>query len=165
MAVHLANSAVQRGSVCSQGPPAAPACPGEALREGQPGFPDFAAACQSQDVARCLGLQTSHLRALVPGVTRRCCCQQLRRSFVARAIMEGNKTMDVAVSQDDLVALAPASRRHGLQLPPGPSASPALLPDASVLPWHMECVACSWAMWGFLILGHPLAFLEGKYPC
>ncbi|KAF4788100.1 hypothetical protein TURU_163802 [Turdus rufiventris] len=78
--------------------------------------------------------------------------------------MEGNKTMDVAVSQDDLVALAPASRRHGLQLPSGPSASPALLPDASVLPWHMECIACSWAMWGFLILGHPLAFFEVPVP-
>lgn len=35
MAVHLMNSYVQRDTFCSQGPSAAPACPGEALGEGQ----------------------------------------------------------------------------------------------------------------------------------
>lgn len=57
---------------------------------------------------------------------------------MAQAVMERNKTVDVAVSQDDLVALAPvallscAFRRHGLRLLRGPSADPAPLPDASV---------------------------------
>lgn len=57
---------------------------------------------------------------------------------MAQAVTERNKTVDVAVSQDDLVALAPvaplscAFRRHGLRLLRGPSADPAPLPDASV---------------------------------
>lgn len=36
---------------------------------------------------------------------------------------------------------------HGLWLPSSPCASLALLPDASVLPWHVKYTACSWAMW------------------
>ena len=79
---------------------------GETLGEGQPAFLTLQAACQSRDVATCLGLQTAHLRAGVPGMARRWRCQQLHRSFVAPAIMERNKAAYVAASQDDLVALA-----------------------------------------------------------
>lgn len=78
----------------------------ETLGEGQPAFLTLQAVCQSQDVARCLRLQTMHLGAPVPGMACRWCCQQLHRSFAAPSIMERNKAAYVALSQDDLVVLA-----------------------------------------------------------
>lgn len=109
MAMHLVNLTVKKESetICSQGhPQLLQSALGETLGEGQPAFLTLQAACQSRDVARCLRLQTAHLRAHVPGMARRWCCQQLHRSFVALSVMERNKAAYVAVSQGDLVALA-----------------------------------------------------------
>lgn len=147
--LHLMSSAVQRDTAAR--PPSCSSLPGWSPGLGAASFPDFPAACQSRDVARCLGLQTSHLwaLALVPGMTRRWCCQQLHGSFVARAITERNKTTDVPVSQDDLVALAPAA--------PLPCAGMGSDCPVALVPTQPRCQTpqCSPGTWSTLLSHGP----------
>lgn len=111
MATRLMNLTVANEieNICSQCPSAASACPWWASRWGAASFPDLTSSlpksrcCQTPQATNCTPQSVS---LFLPGTARRWRCQQLHRSFLAPSIMERNKGVYVAMSQDDLVALA-----------------------------------------------------------